>query len=82
MEKKSNWRLNVKFKIIKDESDYDIASEHLDELMDKDELSHDEREEMELIAHLIEEYEEMAYPIELPSPIAAIFSAWADHRKL
>ena len=61
-----------KFKIIKDESDYDIASELLDELMDKDELSHDEREEMELIAYLIEEYEEKAYPTELPSPIAAI----------
>lgn len=61
-----------KFKIIKAEPDYDIASERLDELMDRDELSDDEREEMELIAHLIEEYEEKAYPIELPSPIAAI----------
>jgi HTH-type transcriptional regulator / antitoxin HigA len=61
-----------KFKIIEDESDYDIASERLDELMDMDELSHDDREEMELIAHLIEEYEEKAYPTELPSAVAAI----------
>lgn len=61
-----------KFKIIKSESDYDLASERLDELMDKDELALDDREEMELIAHLIEEYEEKAYPVELPSPIEAI----------
>ncbi|MCF7911539.1 MAG: ImmA/IrrE family metallo-endopeptidase [Candidatus Cloacimonetes bacterium] len=61
-----------KLKIIKSESDYDLASERLDELMDKDELALNNREEMELIAHLIEEYEEKAYPVELPSPIEAI----------
>ena len=61
-----------KLKIIKKELDYDKASERLDDLMNMDELSEDKREEMELIAHLIEEYEEKVYPIELPSPIVAI----------
>ena len=40
--------------------------------MDQDELSTKERDKMELIAHLISEYEEEKYPISLPSPIAAI----------
>ncbi len=61
-----------KLKIIKTENDYQEAMSCLDELLDKDVLSHDERNMMELIAHLVGEYEKIKYPIALPSPIAAI----------
>ncbi len=61
-----------KFKLIKNNEDYQNAALQLDILLEKADLSQEERDEMELIAHLIEEYEESAYPIDLPSPIAAI----------
>ncbi|MDP8209739.1 MAG: ImmA/IrrE family metallo-endopeptidase [Candidatus Stygibacter australis] len=61
-----------KLKLIKDQNDYQNACLHLDGLLDRDTLTLDKREEMELVAHLIEEYEEKAFPIDNPSPIAAI----------
>lgn len=59
-------------RLIKTENDYKSASKRLDELADMKVLSKAESNELELLAHLIEEYEEIQFPIALPSPIAAI----------
>jgi HTH-type transcriptional regulator / antitoxin HigA len=61
-----------KLKIIKTEDEYQNALQYLNELLDEEDLSSDDRSAMELLAHLISEYEEEKYPISLPSPIAAI----------
>ncbi|MBC8486580.1 MAG: ImmA/IrrE family metallo-endopeptidase, partial [Bacteroidetes bacterium] len=64
--------LNYEPKIIKNEDDYEEAIRDLDELMDKDSLSHEESDRLELLAHLIEEYEEEKFPISAPDPVEAI----------
>ena len=58
-------------KIIKTEGDYEAVLAHVEGLMDATPGSPQE-EELELFAMLIEEYEEKAYPIDLPDPISAI----------
>ena len=59
-------------KMIRSIDDHQNAMKRLDELMDKESLSPEEREDMELIAHLIEEFEKVQFPISLPTPIDAI----------
>ncbi len=58
-------------KIIKNEAEYDAALERMDALMDTAPGSAEE-EELELLAILVEKYEQERYPIELPDPVAAI----------
>lgn len=60
-------------KLIKNESDYDKAFERLEELMVENPAEGtDAADELELIAHLIEIYEEKTVNIPPPSPVEAI----------
>lgn len=60
-------------KLIKTEAEHAVAMERLDALMDIDPApGTTEADELELLAHLIEQYESEAYPAELPDPIEAI----------
>ena len=61
----------MKPKILKTEADYQEALAYVETLMDAEPGSHEE-EELELFVHLIEEYEEEHFPIDLPDPIEAI----------
>jgi HTH-type transcriptional regulator/antitoxin HigA len=58
-------------KILKTEAEYDAALERIDALMNAAPGSSEE-EELELLAILVEKYEEEHYPIELPDPVEAI----------
>ena len=58
-------------KVLKTETDYEAALARLDELLDA-EPDTPEGDEFELWATLISAYEEEAFPIGLPDPIAAI----------
>ncbi len=58
-------------RLIKTEKDYDKALSRIEELMDA-EADSPEMEELELLAALVEMYEEKRYPIDLPDPIDAI----------
>lgn len=58
-------------KIIKTEADYQKALARIDELMDA-EPNTPEGDELELLAALVELYEEKEYPINQPDPIEAI----------
>ena len=58
-------------KIIKNEAEYDAALERIDALMNAAPGSAEE-EELELLAILVEKYEQERYPIELPDPVEAI----------
>ena len=58
-------------KIIKNEAEYDAALERIDALMNAAPGSSEE-EELELLAILVEKYEQERYPIELPDPVEAI----------
>ena len=64
--------LNFEPKIIKFKKDYELALSSLDELMNRETLTDSERDRLELLAHLIEEYEEEKFPISAPDPIEAI----------
>ena len=61
----------MNIKIIKTESDYDAALERIEALMDAVPGSSEE-EELELLAMLVEKYEQEHYPIDLPDPVEAI----------
>jgi HTH-type transcriptional regulator/antitoxin HigA len=61
----------MKPKIIKTETDYEEALAYLETLMDA-EPGTPQEEELELFAHLIENYERVHFPIGLPDPIEAI----------
>ncbi len=61
----------MKIKIIKSEAEYDAALERLDEIFDA-KANSKEGEEAELLALIIEEFEQHHYPIEPPDPIEAI----------
>ena len=61
----------MKMKIIRTESEYEQALAYLDTLMDSAPGSSEE-EELELLAMLIEKYEQERYPIDLPDPVDAI----------
>ncbi|MDB5240460.1 MAG: transcriptional regulator, family [Spirosoma sp.] len=60
-------------KVIKNEHDYESALERIYNLMQMD-LAEDseESDELEVLALLVEHYEEKHYPIAAPSPIEAI----------
>jgi len=58
-------------KLVKTEADYEAALARVSQLMSA-RPGTSEGDELELWAHLVEEYEEEHYPIDLPDPIAAI----------
>ena len=58
-------------KPIRTVDDYDAALARVDELMDAN-LGTREGDELELLAILIEAYEQEHFPIEAPDPVAAI----------
>ncbi|MBU0512980.1 MAG: ImmA/IrrE family metallo-endopeptidase [Chloroflexi bacterium] len=58
-------------RIIKSEAEYEAALAHVETLMDAAPDSPAEAE-LELFAMLVEQYEEVHYPIDLPDPIEAI----------
>lgn len=58
-------------KIVKTEEDYQFVLDRIEELMDAKPDSEDE-EELELLAFLVDQYEEERFPIDLPDPVAAI----------
>ncbi len=58
-------------KVIRTEQDYKEALERLEALMDARPGSR-QAEELDLLATLVEAYEERAFPIDLPDPIDAI----------
>ncbi|MDH3997262.1 MAG: ImmA/IrrE family metallo-endopeptidase [Desulfuromonadales bacterium] len=58
-------------KIIKNETDYEQALERIDALMDAA-AGTPEGDELELLATLVELYEEQAHPVALPNPVDAI----------
>lgn len=61
----------MKPKIIKNESEYEAALEKIEQLMDLPDNSPD-KEDLELFALLVEEYEKKHYPIDYPDPVEAI----------
>jgi len=61
----------MNIRLIKTEKDYNEALEKLDELFDA-EPGTPEGDEAEILALLIEKYEDEYYPIESPDPIEAI----------
>lgn len=63
----------VSRKIIKNETDYNQALARVEELIDLDPEAHTpEAEELELLALLINTYEDKNYPIDMPDPVDAI----------
>lgn len=69
MQRKSKMQL----KILKTEKDYDKALNRIDELMELNpKLETLESDELEILALLVEKYEELNWNIETPDPIEAI----------
>ena len=61
----------MKIKVIKTEEEYNIALKRLEEVFDAVEGT-PEGDEAELLAVLVEKYEDEHYPIKAPDPIEAI----------
>ena len=61
----------MEIKILKTETEYEAALERIDILMDAAPGSADE-EELELLAILVEKYEQEYSPIDFPDPVEAI----------
>jgi HTH-type transcriptional regulator/antitoxin HigA len=61
----------MKLKPIKTEQDYELALKHLDKIFDA-QPGTKEGDELEILALIIEDYEDKNYPIESPDPIEAI----------
>ena len=60
-------------KVIKTESDYDVALAAIEDLIDRDpDQGTSEADELEVLALLVEEYESRNFPSSLPDPIEAI----------
>lgn len=60
-------------KLIKTEKEYEAALEEVERLIDIDpKLGTNNYDKLELLSHLISEYEDEYYPIDLPDPIEAI----------
>jgi HTH-type transcriptional regulator / antitoxin HigA len=62
-------------KLIKTDAEHAMALQRIDELFANEPpegYSEDQANELELLIHLIEVYEEEHFPIDLPSPVAAI----------
>jgi len=63
----------MKQKIIRTESDYEVALQRVAALMEAEpEPGSAKGEELELLSVLVERYEEAHYPMDLPDPVAAI----------
>jgi HTH-type transcriptional regulator/antitoxin HigA len=63
----------MKPRIIKTEVDYEEALARIDGLMETDpEVKSDEGKELELLVMLVEQYEDVYYPMDSPSPVEAI----------
>ena len=63
----------MQLKILKTEKDYDKALNRIDELMELNQkLGTPESDELEILALLVEKYEELNWNIETPDPIEAI----------
>ena len=63
----------MQLKILKTEKDYDKALSRIDELMELNpKLGTPESDELEILALLVEKYEELNWNIETPDPIEAI----------
>jgi HTH-type transcriptional regulator / antitoxin HigA len=58
-------------KVIRTEEEYDRALQRIDALMDAEPGTPD-GDELDLLATLVELYEEQAYPVDFPDPIEAI----------
>ena len=58
-------------RLIKTEKDYDLALSRIDELMDAKQET-PESDELELLATLVEMYEEKHFPMDMPDPVEAI----------
>jgi HTH-type transcriptional regulator/antitoxin HigA len=58
-------------KVIKNETDYQLALERLEEIFDAP-IDSPEGDEAEILSILIEKYEDEHYPIDDPDPIEAI----------
>ncbi len=61
----------MKLKLIKTEEDYQTALERLNEIFDA-KSGTSESDEADILALLVDEYENKYYPIEAPDPIEAI----------
>ncbi|KKK82277.1 hypothetical protein LCGC14_2804990, partial [marine sediment metagenome] len=60
-------------KVIKTESDYDVALARIEELIDRDpDQDTPEADELEVLSLLVEQYESRNFPSSLPDPIEAI----------
>lgn len=63
----------MKPRVIKNNADHDEALRRIDALMDGDPSpKSDAGRELELLSMLVEQYEDIHYPIALPDPIEAI----------
>lgn len=63
----------MKPKIIRTEADYEAALERIDVLMDGDpEPTSEAGEELALLCLLVEKYEEVRFPMDMPGPVDAI----------
>ncbi|MBT7299940.1 MAG: hypothetical protein HN849_10525, partial [Victivallales bacterium] len=62
----------MKARIIENEDGYEAALMRIEQLMALQAPNDDELDELELLSLLVEQYEDKAFPIDLPSPIAAI----------
>lgn len=58
-------------KVIKTEEEYNLSFKRLEEIFDA-QVGTQEGDELELISLLIDNYEKIHYPIDLPDPIEAI----------
>ncbi len=61
----------MEYKVIKTEAEYNLALERLEVIFDA-QMNTQEGDELELLSLLIDNYEKINYPIELPDPIEAI----------
>ncbi len=61
----------MRIKILKTEAEYEVALERIDALMEAEPGS-PEAEELELLALLVEKYEDEHYPISQPDPVEAV----------
>ena len=61
----------MEWKVIKTEKEYQKALKHLESIFDSPKNSK-QGDELELLSLLIDNYEKVKYPIDLPDPIEAI----------
>ncbi len=62
----------MRIKLLKTEDDYNEATARVEQLMEQETHTGDEMESLELLAVLVERYEQDHFPIEMPSPNDAI----------